>query len=66
MKTIRRKTGIGWETLFLGFSKDPRRRNKKTQRSPGRACQDWGWTEAGVTAGWAEGVMGGFLNVCRT
>lgn len=29
MKTIRRKTGIGWEALFLGFSKDPRRRNKK-------------------------------------
>lgn len=40
MKTIRRKTGIGWEALFLGFSKDPRRRNKKTQRSPVRACQD--------------------------
>lgn len=40
MKTIRRKTDIGWEALFLGFSKDPRRRNKKTQRSPGRACQD--------------------------
>lgn len=32
MKTIRRKTGIGWEALFLGFSKDPRRRKKNAAK----------------------------------